>query len=272
MDAASVITDERKTGSMTTDQKEAYQDVNSKAVDRWVENGWEWGMPITHEQYLSAKKGKWSIVLTPTKAVPQEWFPDLKGIDLLGLACGGGQQMPLFAASGANCTVLDYSERQLESERMVAKREGYSIKTVRADMSKPLPFPDCSFDLIVHPVSNCYIREVEPLWRECFRILRPGGILLAGLDNGISYIFDEAETTLMHRLPYDPTTDKALYEESINNDYGIQFSHTFEEQVGGQLKAGFILTHLYEDYSGTGKLHEFHVPTFLATRAVKPKK
>jgi SAM-dependent methyltransferase len=58
--------------------------------------------------------------------------------------------------------------------------------------------------MIVHPVSNSYIREVMPLWRECYRILRPGGILLAGLDNGINYLFDDEETTLKYSLPFRP--------------------------------------------------------------------
>lgn len=208
---------------------ENYQDINAKTIDRWVENGWEWGTPITHEQYLAAKEGSWSIVLTPIKPVPAEWFPDLKGKSLLGLACGGGQQMPLLAAAGAVCTVLDYSERQLESERMVSEREGYQINIVRADMSKPLPFANGSFDIIVHPVSNCYIREVEPLWRECFRVLKPGGVLLAGLDNGINYIFDNEEKELRHSLPFDPLSDPALMEELQKTDDGVQFSHTFEE-------------------------------------------
>ena len=250
---------------------ESYQEVNAKTVDRWVENGWEWGTPITHEQFLAAVEGEWSIVLTPTKPVPREWFPDLRGKKLLGLACGGGQQMPLFAAAGAVCTVLDYSERQLESERMVAAREGYEIEIVRADMSKQLPFADECFDLIVHPVSNSYIREVEPLWRECFRVLKPGGVLLAGLDNGINYIFDDEETILTHSLPFDPVSDPALMEELEKTDSGVQFSHTLEEQVGGQLKAGLVLTHLFEDVNGAGRLHEMNIPTFVATRAVKPK-
>ena len=250
---------------------ESYQEINAKTIDRWVENGWEWGLPITHEQFLAAKAGIWSIVLTPTKPVPREWFPDLRGKKLLGLACGGGQQMPVFTAAGAVCTVLDYSERQLESERMVAAREGYEIEIVRADMSKPLPFADAAFDVIVHPVSNSYIREVEPLWRECFRVLRPGGILLAGLDNGINYIFNDEETEVVHSLPFDPLSDPALMEELRQSDSGVQFSHTFEEQVGGQLKAGFVLTHLFEDVNGYGKLHERTIPTFIATRAVKPK-
>ena len=249
---------------------ESYQDINAQTIDRWVENDWEWGRPITHEQFLAAKAGNWSVVLTPTKPVPADWFPDLKGKKLLGLACGGGQQMPLFAAAGADCTVLDYSERQLASERMVSQREGYEIEVVRADMSKALPFADESFDVIVHPVSNSYIREVEPLWRECFRILKPGGVLLSGLDNGINYIFDDEETMLTHCLPFDPVADPALMEELQKTDSGVQFSHTFEEQVGGQLKAGFVLTHLFEDYNSEGRLCELHIPTFVTTRAVKP--
>ena len=67
--------------------------------------------------------GIWDVMLTPTKKVPHEWFGGLKGKKILGLASGGGQQMPVFAALGADCTVLDYSVKQLDSERYVAKRE-----------------------------------------------------------------------------------------------------------------------------------------------------
>lgn len=178
--------------------------------------------------------------------------------------------MPIFAALGAECTVLDYSEKQLESEIMIARREGYEIEAVRADMTRPLPFPDESFDMIFHPVSNCYVEEVLPIWKECRRILRPGGVLLAGVDIGINYIFDETETTVCQKLPFNPLKDPELYKRCIENNDGVQFSHTVEEQLGGLLKAGFTITDLYEDTNGSGRLHEFNVPTFLAVRAVKP--
>jgi len=203
------------------------------------------------------------------KPVPKEWFGEIKGAEILGLASGGGQQMPIFSALGAKCTVLDYSEKQLESEKEVAKREKYEINTVRADMTKPLPFEDESFDLIFHPVSNCYVEDVVPIWKECYRVLKKGGILLAGLDNGFNYLFDEEETTLTNQLPFNPLKDPELYEKSLKNDWGIQFSHTIEEQIGGQLQAGFILTDIFQDTNGSGKLHEFNVPTFYATRAIK---
>jgi ubiquinone/menaquinone biosynthesis C-methylase UbiE len=99
----------------------------------------------------------------------------LKGKRVLGLASGGGQQMPIFAALGAICTVFDYTEAQLESERMVSEREGYPIAIVQGDMTKPLPFEDGSFDLIFFPVSNVYIEEAKPVFKECYRILKKGG-------------------------------------------------------------------------------------------------
>ena len=248
-----------------------YQDINAATIDRWIEEGWEWGIPISHETYVKATEGKWDVVLTPTRPVPHEWFGSLAGKKVLGLASGGGQQIPVFAALGAECTVLDYSEKQLESERMVAEREGYPVNLVRADMTKPLPFADESFDLIFHPVSNCYVEDVLPIWKECFRVLKRGGILLAGLDNGFNYLFgEEEETTIRYRLPYNPLKDEALYEESVKNNWGIQFSHTIEEQIGGQLAAGFVLKDVYQDTNGYGKLEEYGVPTFWATKAVKP--
>jgi len=150
-----------------------YTDQNAAVIDRWVAEGWQWGKPISHDTFLQAKQGHWQVLLTPTKPVPADWFPDLRGKQVLGLASGGGQQMPIFTALGAVCTVLDYSPRQIESERMLARREGYEINAVRGDMTKPLPFADDSFDLIFHPVSNCYVRDVAPIWQECRRVLRP---------------------------------------------------------------------------------------------------
>lgn len=247
-----------------------YQEINAATIDRWVAEGWAWGKPVSHEACLQARRGIWNVQLTPTKPVPHSWFGDLRGKRVLGLASGGGQQMPIFATLGAECTVLDYSPRQIESELLVAEREGYRIHAVRGDMTRPLPFEDGAFDLIFHPVSNCYIREVRPVWRECYRVLRPGGLLLAGFDHYINYMVSADERSIVNRLPFDPLSNPDQMEQLARDDAGVQFSHSLEEQIGGQLEAGFALLALYEDVNGEGYLNDMNIPTYLATRAMKP--
>jgi len=254
-----------------------YTKINAKVIDKWVEQGWEWSIPISHEVYTEAQSGKWNVVLTPTKPVPHDWFsPFLKNerlddVSLLGLASGGGQQMPVFSALGAICTVLDYSEKQLENERIVAEREYYKINIVKADMTKQLPFDDGSFDIIFHPVSNCYIEDVQHVWNECFRVLKTGGILLSGMDNGFDFIVEDVTVRPMvisGKLPFNPLKNP----EQMTQDNGgtIQFSHTLEDQIGGQLKAGFILTDVYEDLSNDPDAIADGIPAYWASCAVKP--
>ena len=194
-----------------------YQDINRETIDRWIEEGWEWGTPISHEQFLQAKEGKWDVLLTPTIPVPHEWIGDLMGKKVLGLASGGGQQMPIFTALGAECTVLDYSPKQIQSERLVAQREGFTIEAVQGDMTERLPFDDESFDLIFHPVSNCYIKEVQHVFQEAYRVLKPGGILLSGLGNEVNYLVDEKEEKIIWKMPFDPTEDEKAKQIRVNS-------------------------------------------------------
>ena len=144
-----------------------YQKENAKIIDAWCKRGWKWGQAIDHETYQRALQGEWGVYLTPTKQVPHAWFNDLRGKKVLGLASGGGQQMPIFSALGAKCTLLDYSKAQCASDQAVALREGYTIDIYEEDMSKPLPFYDESFDLIFHPASNCYVKNVLSIFKEC---------------------------------------------------------------------------------------------------------
>jgi len=252
---------------------EKYTDINARTVDRWVGEDWIWGKPVSHEEYMRTKSGDWEVVLTPIKPVPKDWFPELGGAKLLGLASGGGQQMPIFTALGAECTVLDYSAKQLEQERFVAEREGYEINIVRADMTERLPFEDNTFDIIFHPVSNCYIEDVYHVWNECYRVLKPGGVLLAGMDNGFNFIvndFTARPMVIENKLPFNPLKNPEQMKVAIDCDDGIQFSHTLTEQIGGQLKAGFILKDVYEDFSNDSDAIADGIPSYWASKSIKP--
>jgi SAM-dependent methyltransferase len=137
-------------------------------------------------------------------------------------------------------------------------------------------FPDESFDLIFHPVSNVFAPDVLPVWREAYRVLRSGGSLLAGFHNPIMYIFDldkaeQGEYVVVHKLPYSDlnSLSAAKLQELTELGLPLEFSHTLGEQVGGQLKAGFHLTGFYEDIDPSQPLSQY-TPTFIATCARKP--
>jgi hypothetical protein len=80
---------------------------------------------------------------------------------------------------------------------------------------------------------------------------------------------DNDEKMIVNTLPFDPLVNPDQMKQLQDDDAGVQFSHTLEEQIGGQLRAGFMLTDVYEDTDGFGILHEYNIPTFWATRAVK---
>ena len=206
---------------------------------------------MSHADFLKCKSESYPIFLTPTKPVPPEWIGSLEGKHILALASGGGQQCPYFAAKGAIVTVFDLSEKQLQSERVVAEREMYNINIIQGDMSKPLPFDDDCFDMIFNPVSSSYIESVESLWSECYRILKPKGKLLAGFANPTIYLFDlfSDDLKLKYEMPFCPF--KSLTEEEREELFatdGVQFGHSFSSQIGGVIKSGFTLKGFYEDY------------------------
>ena len=249
-----------------------YTKINQDTINRWVNEDWEWSRPISHEEYLEAKKNNYQMYLTPTKAVPKSWIPDIKGKDVLGFASGGGQQCPILKALGANVICLDYSQNQLAKETEVAKREGYEIKLVCADFTLKLPFADETFDFIVAPVSLCYAEEIEPIFKELNRILKLNGEMIIGLDNGINYLFDDEhdeELIVKFSLPFNPLKDKTYLKYLIDNDYGIQFSHSLEESIGGLLHSGFMLLDIYEDYNEEGLLRDKNIPAFYSLRLKK---
>ena len=251
---------------------------NRRMWDAQVKAGNRWTIPVSPEEIRKAREGEFSIVVTPTRPVPMRWLPPLLNCNVLCLASGGGQQAPILAAAGARVTVFDNSPGQLAQDRLVAEREGLEISTVLGDMGDLSCFESESFDFILHPCSNCFVPDINPVWHEAYRVLRFGGSLVSGFCNPLLYIFDErlreqGELKVRHRIPYSDLTSISDQEFSgyASKEYPASFGHSLDDQIGGQIKAGFALTGFYEDDWGSDseEILSEYIKAFVATKATK---
>jgi SAM-dependent methyltransferase len=154
------------------------------------------------------------------------------------------------------------------------------LTILTGDMANLAPLADAGFDLIVNPCSTCFVPDLQPVWQEAFRVLRPGGVLMSGHMNPAFYLFDTEQAQagrldVRHTLPYaDPTSlDEAALARHQAQQAPYEFSHTLETLIGGQLAAGFVLTDFFEDRFDRESRDtlSLYMPTLLATRALKPE-
>lgn len=252
---------------------------NEEAWDRQALLQQPWSKPVSSELIEAAKQGQWEIHITK-RPIPTNWLPkNIQGKDILCLASAGGQQAPVLAAAGANVTVFDLSKKQLEQDLYVAKRNLLNLKVIQGDMSELMGIIDSSFDYIIHPISNLYVSNLKPVWEECYRVLRPKGLLLSSFYNPVLFIFDQNKTLEeqgllkpKYSLPYADIKDlsQAVLEEKIKNKEALVFGHSLSSQINGQLEAGFLLSGFYEDEHPSPRfLIEQYTPTMIATRAIK---
>jgi ubiquinone/menaquinone biosynthesis C-methylase UbiE len=248
---------------------------NRLAWNQEALKGNPWTIPVTKIEIGAAIKGEYKLVLTPYKPIPADWLGDVRHKQVLCLASGGGQQGPILAAAGADVTVFDNSDEQLKRDSQVAEAFNLPVKIVQGNMQDLSCFSDQAFDLIIHPVSNCFIDDILPVWKECYRVLRSPGGLLAGFANPLLYMIDweEADQTqhceIRNSIPYADllSLSPQMMQRYREEKKPFEFGHTLSDQIQGQIAAGFLIAGFYED-KGEALLDKY-TDIFIATKAVK---
>jgi 2-polyprenyl-3-methyl-5-hydroxy-6-metoxy-1,4-benzoquinol methylase len=243
---------------------------NRRAWDENVQRQQRHTIPATSSQYEN-----------PLAHVdPCGWLGgNVRGQRLLCLAAGGGKHSTLFATAGALVTVVDVSPKQLEQDRLIAKQRGLDVRVVEASMDDLSALADASFDIVVQPVSTCYVPDVRPVYREVARVLATGGVYVsqhkqpvnqqaAALPIGESgYVLTEP---YYRTGPLPPMTVDAHHRE-----IGTQgFLHRWEELLGELCKAGFVIEAVTEPKHadplaapGTFRHRSAYVPPFIKVKA-----
>jgi len=173
----------------------------------------------------------------------------ITGKRVLCLASGGGRQSALYAAAGAIVTVVDLSPAMLALDREVAAERRLNIRVVETSMDDLSMFAAREFDLVVQPVSTCYVPNIMRVYREVARVTAPGGLYISQHKQPASLQADVRPSTRGYELiePYYREGPLPAVVDSPHREPGtLEYLHRWEELLGGLCRAGFVIEDLVE--------------------------
>ncbi len=222
-----------------------------KPSDTYQHNRAAWDR-LARQQNRLAKPAREQDFANPLASVdgPGWLGGDIAGQSVLCLAAGGGRQGPIYAAAGATVTVVDISSVMLELDQRVAKERGMTIRTIETSMDDLSMLGDATFDLVIHPVSTCYVPDVRPVYAEVARVLKAGGLYVSQ---------HKQPTSLQTRLTPDQdryTIEHSAYREHplprtntpnlVREPGTLEYVHRFEMLLGAMCRAGLVIEDLTE--------------------------
>lgn len=220
---------------------------NRRAWDALVRDKQRFTVPARDEDFAD-----------PLKTVDQlGWLGgDIRGRTLLCLAAGGGKHGPLYAAAGAMVTVVDISPAMLELDRQVAAERALSLRTIEASMDDLSAFSAGEFDIVIQPVSTCYLPEIAPVYREVARVTRPGGMYISQHKTPVSLQAQQKPTARDYEIsepyyrsgPLPPVAGSRLREEGT-----LEYLHRWEEILGHLCRSGFVIQDVIEPLHADAK-------------------
>ncbi|TWU03476.1 class I SAM-dependent methyltransferase [Neorhodopirellula pilleata] len=178
----------------------------------------------------------------------------IQGWKVLCLAGGGGRQSCLYAAAGAHVTVVDLSPAMLELDREAARKRGYSVRLIEGSMDDLSMLAGADFDLVVHPVSTCYLPDIVVVYQQVATVLRDGGLYISQHKSPVSlqtsidrpsgrYAIDHA---YYRSAPVPDPKISSSVANRLREPGATEFLHRWEDMIGGLCRSGFVIEDLIE--------------------------
>ncbi|RMF40526.1 MAG: class I SAM-dependent methyltransferase [Planctomycetota bacterium] len=182
---------------------------------------------------------------------PAGWLgASIRGWKVLCLAAGGGRHGPLYAAAGAEVTVVDLSPAMLERDRQTAAQYRLKLRTVETSMDDLAMLDSGYFDLVIHPVSTCYLPRLDRLFAEVARVTRPGGLYISQHKQPVNLQASLDTYTGQYAIEhayYDPRPVPPARSPTKLREPGTQeFVHRWEILLGGICRSGFSIEDVVE--------------------------
>ena len=178
----------------------------------------------------------------------------VQGWKVLCLAGGGGRQSCLYAAAGADVTVVDLSPAMLELDREAARKRGYSIRLIEGSMDDLSMLDGADFDLVIHPVSTCYLPDVVAIYRQVATVVRGGGLYISQHKSPVSLQTSidrqSGRYAIKHEYyrttPIPPPSFSSPASKRLREPGATEFLHRWEDMIGGLGRSGFVIEDLIE--------------------------
>ncbi|MFX1253174.1 MAG: class I SAM-dependent methyltransferase [Promethearchaeota archaeon] len=219
--------------------------INKRHWEKMVNEGCGFTRPWLNLDVNNIKKyvkGQLDPVPEPLLVIyPANILIDLEDKKVLCLAAGGGQQSAFFSLLGAHVTVVDLAEGQLKGDQKAANHYGYEINTIQGDMRDLSCVEDTSFDL-VYGTGMSYIPEVQQVYSEVARVLKPGGKYRVDFSNPATEFVDVHDWDGVGYRITRPYTERVRRRK----DGVIEFRHTMSSIFNGLLAVGLSIDHVQE--------------------------
>jgi len=100
----------------------------------------------------------------------------VRGLRIVDIGCGTGRHAVRLARAGARVTGVDFSAGMLRQAQ--DRPDAESVRFLRHDVTRPLPFAARSFDIVLSCLVLEHIKRLGPFFGELGRICRRDGFVL----------------------------------------------------------------------------------------------
>lgn len=139
-------------------------------------------VPSTHPMYEKyVNDAIWKYMYGDEKVHQLSAYIDIEGLRVLDIGAGIGGLSAAFAKKGASVTAIDVDDGYQMLSKIGYEECGVNVESQLFD-GGDLPFPNESFDIVCCFNIFEHVPNLERLFREMQRVLKPGGIVIGRAD------------------------------------------------------------------------------------------